>query len=733
MKKPLYIITILANCLFAFSQSPDKFSIQPAIEVDANFYKITLELKEGKDDDDYKQKDKVDLPVTFLFNNKFVTGKYTGSCIKIKVLYTDSKKEQSDKLYLPSGKGKFTSTLFSYDGDWQFGSFNGKGKVQWVNYEYEGDFVRGQFTGKGKMVYANGNIYEGDWLNNDRSNGYGKMIYKDGSIKDGLKGNQVHTYPFYQGNWLFELFNGKGKMTYTNGDTLNGIWNGLKFNGYGKLTYANGAIYEGNWKDGEKNGKGKLTKVNGEVLDGLFNMGLFTGKAKIRYENGTTYDGDYVDNKFQGYGTYTYKDGESYTGQWANNKYNGKGKSSYTNGDIYDGDFVDGKKQGNGTYTFKTGALYTGQWADNKYNGKGKLIYANGEIYEGDFLNGLRSGNGTFTYNILENMTDPNGNVVEDKFSIYIGQWANDVYNGKGKLNEYDGSEYEGDFVNGKKQGSGKSFNSGETYTGQWANDLYNGQGKLTLPNKTIQEGEFVAGVYQKEIEKCTIGDQIWMAVNLDVSKFRNGDVIYEAKTNEEWENAESNETPAWCYYQNDPKNGKKYGKLYNHFAVVDPRGLAPKGWHVPTDREWKNLFFYVEKDYFDVREKIKLLEEQGILNGTEYSGLNAKLKSIEDSKNRLAKKLKSKTDWEVTKYDNYNGLNSLGFNILPAGERSTMFDYLGNSATFWSADHDYERVSTFWISNDWSTTVSYEIDGTILSHGGLRGYGHSVRCIRDK
>jgi len=80
------------------------------------------------------------------------------------------------------------------------------------------------------------------------------------------------------------------------------------------------------------------------------------------------------------------------------------------------------------------------------------------------------------------------------------------------------------------------------------------------------------------------IGSQTWMAENLNVSHFLNGDPIPHVQTNEEWLKAAENRRPAWCYYNNDPVNGKKYGKLYNWFAVNDSRGLAPPGWHIPTD-----------------------------------------------------------------------------------------------------------------------------------------------------
>jgi uncharacterized protein (TIGR02145 family) len=90
--------------------------------------------------------------------------------------------------------------------------------------------------------------------------------------------------------------------------------------------------------------------------------------------------------------------------------------------------------------------------------------------------------------------------------------------------------------------------------------------------------------------QSVTIGTQTWTTKNLDVATFRNGDAIPEAKTDEEWQAAGDNKQPAWCYYDNDPKNGVKYGKLYNWYAVNDARGLAPAGWHIPTDEAWTEL-----------------------------------------------------------------------------------------------------------------------------------------------
>ena len=105
------------------------------------------------------------------------------------------------------------------------------------------------------------------------------------------------------------------------------------------------------------------------------------------------------------------------------------------------------------------------------------------------------------------------------------------------------------------------------------------------------------------------IGSQVWMAENLNASIFRNGDPIPQAKTDEEWNRAGKNKQPAWCYYNNDPANGAKYGKLYNWYAVNDLRGLAPVGYHIPSDAEWTRL-----TDYLGGAEKAgpKMKSKQG-------------------------------------------------------------------------------------------------------------------------
>ena len=160
-------------------------------------------------------------------------------------------------------------------------------------------------------------------------------------------------------------------------------------------------------------------------------------------------------------------------------------------------------------------------------------------------------------------------------------------------------------------------------------------------------------------IEEIKIGKKIWSAKNLDISHYRNGDQIKQASSYEEWIKAGENEEGAWCYYENEAENGKIYGKLYNWYAVSDPRGLAPEGWHIPTDREWE-----------------KLISFSG--DGYNHSGIFKSTGTIENSDGF----------WQSP---NEGATNRTGFSALPGGFRSDNGEFkdLGNQAVFYSSS-DY-------------------------------------------
>lgn len=93
--------------------------------------------------------------------------------------------------------------------------------------------------------------------------------------------------------------------------------------------------------------------------------------------------------------------------------------------------------------------------------------------------------------------------------------------------------------------------------------------------------------IYSQTVQ---IGNQVWMSSNLDVSTFRNGDPIPEAKTKEEWNTACEKQLPAYCYYNYDKEKGQVFGKIYNYYAISDYRGLAPSGFRIPSSRDWETL-----------------------------------------------------------------------------------------------------------------------------------------------
>ncbi|MDI1321951.1 MAG: fibrobacter succinogenes major paralogous domain-containing protein [Algoriphagus sp.] len=119
------------------------------------------------------------------------------------------------------------------------------------------------------------------------------------------------------------------------------------------------------------------------------------------------------------------------------------------------------------------------------------------------------------------------------------------------------------------------------------------------------------------------IGSQTWMAENLNVTKFRNGEDIPLALVEEEWWMGGEDGIPAYVDVEFDSENGQFFGKLYNYFAVSDPRGIAPEGWRVPTDADWAALAASLGGPEVATA---KLKSSEGWLeeNGTNESGFTA-------------------------------------------------------------------------------------------------------------
>ena len=187
-----------------------------------------------------------------------------------------------------------------------------------------------------------------------------------------------------------------------------------------------------------------------------------------------------------------------------------------------------------------------------------------------------------------------------------------------------------------------------------------------------------------KDFGTVGIGPQTWAVANLNVSTFRNGDSIPEARTNKEWETAGKFGKPAWCYYNNNPANGLKYGKLYNWYAVNDPRELAPVGWTLPNDADWAKLIYYS--------------------GGLEVAG----------------KKMKSTSGWS----EGNNGTNETGFIGLPGGYRVENGTFLNLSS-----------IGTWWSSTESNSLTAIDhylaMSGSLGRSSSPKQRGESVRCHR--
>lgn len=181
-------------------------------------------------------------------------------------------------------------------------------------------------------------------------------------------------------------------------------------------------------------------------------------------------------------------------------------------------------------------------------------------------------------------------------------------------------------------------------------------------------------------LNEVIIGNQIWMKNNLNVSVFCNGDSIPEAKTDSEWDYAINNGKPAWCYYNNNPDNGKKFGKLYNLYAISDKRGLAPKGWKIPSDNDWIYLADF--------------------LGGSGIAG----------------NKLKSKEYWVNNNCSTYYMLNENQFTGLPCGtrfsirfryENGIIYDLLNENG--YKSDHFFIGINYFTIWASFNSSIPYK------------------------
>jgi uncharacterized protein (TIGR02145 family) len=180
------------------------------------------------------------------------------------------------------------------------------------------------------------------------------------------------------------------------------------------------------------------------------------------------------------------------------------------------------------------------------------------------------------------------------------------------------------------------------------------------------------------------IGTQEWMAENLKTSHYQNGSLIPIVNGPSAWYSLTNG---AACWYNNDSALYEcPYGKLYNWYAVTDPRNLCPSGWHVPSHNEWITL-------------QNTLLGNGGAMKstGTMY--------------------------WNTP---NSMATDSSGFSGLPGGYRGTngIFANLHTKGYWWSTS----LLSNF---SAWGRGLNNNND-QINQPADPREFGFSVRCLKD-
>ncbi len=228
------------------------------------------------------------------------------------------------------------------------------------------------------------------------------------------------------------------------------------------------------------------------------------------------------------------------------------------------------------------------------------------------------------------------------------------------------------------------SVPEGSHYCG--AQNVHNPE--ITYGTMTDQDGN----LYKTVI----IGTQEWMAENLRTTRYRNGSLIQNYPSNNDWDGTSVSATGAWVYYNNNSAFDCPYGKLYNYYATVDSDGLCPFGWHIPTDAEWSTLINYLDSN-----------ANGGAVNNV----AGGKMKST------------GTFFWSGT---NTAGSNISGFSALPGGYRTVLGSYnsIGLFGYYWSN------------SANTSTTAFNRVMGNstanVTRSSASRMEGHSVRCLRD-
>ena len=199
----------------------------------------------------------------------------------------------------------------------------------------------------------------------------------------------------------------------------------------------------------------------------------------IRFSDGEIYEGGWnLKNQRNGYGISINKDGNVFKGLWENDNFGKYGAFIENNGNYYIGELENGKAKGKGEMFINNKMKYKGEFNDDLPHGKGILEnYKDKSIYNGDVVNGIKEGYGELKF--------------EDG-TIYKGEFKEDKFDGKGKIIFSNGREYEGEFKNNKMDGDGVfKWEDGKKYVGNYIDNIKQGHGRLSWNENKYYEGDW--------------------------------------------------------------------------------------------------------------------------------------------------------------------------------------------------------------------------------------------------
>ena len=222
----------------------------------------------------------------------------------------------------------------------------------------------------------------------------------------------------------------------------------------------------------------------------------------------------------------------------------------------------------------------------------------------------------------------------------------------------------------------------------------FTGCKKKETPPRVI-ETSTVTDIEGREYKTVKIGNQWWMAENLAVTRFNDSTALNFVDINSsdsEWANASG---PAYTSLNNG-----QYGNLYNYAAVENIENIAPVGWHIPTDEEWKIL----EREIGMAHKEVEALGWRGENEAIKLAALNA-------------------IGWPEGAP--LFGSDEYGFNAKPGGCRSFSGEtnLQGNIAFWWSASTDGNE--------GWYRYIDANQTRIFRQHT-YKGYGMNIRCIKD-